>query len=210
MPTPTKILTKEDILKAQKKTRSNLAASRYLNVSFGHYKKYAKNYTDEETGKSLFELHKNQQGKGIPKFAVSGTKQIPLMDLLEGRVPLDHFDARKIKYRLIKECLLEEKCYKCGFAERRVVDTKIPIVLNHKNGDRRNWHLGNLEFLCYNCAFLYGTSPLSDDQVKAMEHYVESEDEYDWEMDEHIKEHLKDLGLHKDDPKPGEEYISKL
>jgi hypothetical protein len=132
------------------------------------------------------------------------------MDLLEGRVPLDHFDARKIKYRLIKECLLEEKCNKCGFAERRVVDAKIPLVLNHKNGDRRNWHLDNLEFLCYNCAFLYGASPISDDQVKAMEHYVESENEYDWEMDEHIKEHLKDLGLHKDDPRPGEEYISKL
>ena len=34
-----KILTKEDILRAQNMTRSNFAAARYLNVSYNHYKK---------------------------------------------------------------------------------------------------------------------------------------------------------------------------
>jgi len=29
-------------------------------------------------------------------------------------------------------------------------------------------------------------------------------------MDEHILEHLKELGLAEDDPEPGSEYISRL
>src|SRR6056300_1553058 len=117
MPAPSKILSKEDILRAQKMTRSNMAAARYLHVSYNHYKKYAKMYKDED-GVTLLEVHKNQAGEGIPKFAVSGNKEIPLMDLLEGKVPIEHFDPRKIKARLLSEGKLVEVCAKCGFAER--------------------------------------------------------------------------------------------
>ena len=48
MARPSKILTKEDILRAQKMTRSNFAAARYLHVSYNHYKKYAKMYKNED------------------------------------------------------------------------------------------------------------------------------------------------------------------
>ena len=205
-----KILTKEDILRSQTMTRSNFAAARYLHVSYNHYKKYAKMYKNEE-GISLLEVHKNQEGKGIPKFLTNKGKQPPLMDLLEGRVPIEHFDPQKVKYRIIQECLIEEKCNKCGFSEKRIVDLKTPLVLHHKDGNRKNWHLTNLEFLCYNCAFLYGKSPITDEQVQAQEHYVDQSDkEFEWEMDEHILEHLRELGLADDDPGIGSEYISRL
>ena len=210
MARPSKILTKEDILRAQKVTRSNMAAARYLHVSYNHYKKYAKMYKNED-GVTLLEAHLNQEGKGIPKFLNNKGKQPPLMDLLEGRIPIEHFDPQKVKYRIIQECLIEEKCSKCGFAERRVVDLKTPLILNHKDSNRKNWHLDNLEFLCYNCAFLYGQSPVTDEQVEAQEHYIDQSDkEFEWEMDEHILEHLKELGLADDDPEPGSEYISRL
>ena len=210
MPRPSKILTKEDILRAQKMTRSNMAAARYLHVSYNHYKKYAKMYKDEN-GVTLLEAHLNQEGKGIPKFLTNKGKQPPLMDLLEGRVPIEHFDPQKVKYRIIQECLIEEKCNKCGFSEKRIIDLKTPLILHHKDGNRKNWHLDNLEFLCYNCAFLYGKSPITDEQVQAQEHYVDkSGEEFEWEMDEHILEHLKELGLAEDDPEPGSEYISRL
>ncbi len=55
-----KILTKSDIEKAIRHTLSNRAAARYLGCSYTHYKMYAKMFTDEQTGKSLFESHKNQ------------------------------------------------------------------------------------------------------------------------------------------------------
>ena len=90
-------------------------------------------------------------------------------------------------------------------------DTKVPIILNHIDGNRKNWHLDNLEFLCYNCAFLYATSPLTDNQVEAQEHYVDkSKDEFEWEMDQHTIEHLKELGLYKEEERPGDEFISRL
>ena len=207
---PAKILKKEDIQRAMKMTRSNRAAARYLHVSFTYYKKYAKTYKDEESGSSLFELHKNQAGKGIPKFLSNGGKEPPIIDLIEGRVPVEHFDPKKIKERLIFEALIEEKCAYCGFNERRVLDTKVPLVLNHKDGNKKNWHLDNLEFLCYNHAFLYATSPITDKQVEAMEDYVDKNvKEVDWELDEHHIEHLKELGLYQEKEKPGEKYISR-
>ena len=207
---PAKILKKEDIQRAMKMTRSNRAAARYLHVSFTHYKKYAKIYKDEESGSSLFELHKNQAGKGIPKFLSNGGKEPPIIDLIEGRVPVEHFDPKKIKQRLIFEALIEEKCAYCGFDERRVLDTKVPLVLNHKDGNKKNWHLDNLEFLCYNHAFLYATSPITEKQVEAMEDYVDKNvKEVDWELDEHHIEHLKELGLYQEKEKPGEKYISR-
>ena len=212
MPTPSKILTKEDILRAQKMTRSNMAAARYLHVSYNHYKKYAKMFKNDE-GVNLLEVHKNQEGKGIPKFALKGKDRIPLMDLLEGRVPIEHFDAKDIKVRIILEGLIEEKCSKCGFSERRIKDTKVPVILNFKDGNKKNWHLDNLEFLCYNCSFLYAASPIEEKQAEAMEDYVKTRnDEPDWELDEAHIEHLKSLGLYDENQEDmsGEEYISRL
>ena len=210
MARPSKILTKEDILRAQKMTRSNMAAARYLHVSYNHYKKYAKMYKNDE-GVTLLQVHMNQEGKGIPKFLTNGGKEPPLIDLIEGRIPVEHFDAKKIKQRLIFEGMIEEVCANCGFTERRVTDTKVPVILSFKDGNKKNYHLENLELLCYNCSFLYAASPIEEKQAEAMEDYVKTRnDEPDWELDEHHIEHLKELGLYKDEGKPGEEFISRL
>ena len=209
MARPSKIVTKEDILRAQQNTRSNMAAARYLHISYNHYKKYAKMFKNDE-GVTLLEAHKNQQGKGIPKFAVAGIDNIPLMDVLEGRVPIEHFDPRKIKARLLSEGKLVEVCNSCNFAERRVTDQKTPLILSFKDGNKKNWHLENLEFLCYNCSYLYAASPIEEKQAEAMEDYVKTKkDEPDWELDEHHKEHLRELGL-LDESSPGDEFISRL
>ena len=50
MPKP-KPLSKEMIVAAQANTKSNMAAARYLHVSYQHYKRYAKMY-------KLFDDHK--------------------------------------------------------------------------------------------------------------------------------------------------------
>ena len=51
-----KILNKDQILRAMKYTKSNMAAARFLGCSYPHYKQYAKLYKNEE-GKTLFEVH---------------------------------------------------------------------------------------------------------------------------------------------------------
>ena len=85
-----KPLSKEMVVAAMNKTKSNKAAARYLNVSYLHFKKWAKLYQDAETGQVLFDKHKNQSGKGIPKFLSNGNprKDFALLDLIEGRIKL--------------------------------------------------------------------------------------------------------------------------
>ena len=108
-----KPISKEDILRAMRVTKSNRSAARYLNCSYQHYKKFAKILMDETLGKSLFDLHKNQAGKGINKFMSNKGKEPALMDVIEGRVPIDSYTPEKLKNRLIQESYLQECCNKC-------------------------------------------------------------------------------------------------
>ena len=47
-----------------------------------------------------------------------------------------------------------EKCNCCGFEEKRLTDGKVPLVLDFKDGDRKNHKYDNLRMLCFNCSFL--------------------------------------------------------
>lgn len=146
-------LTESQIRYAMRNTGSNLAASRFLKISYGTYKKYAKMYIDEETGEDLFELHKNQSGKGMRKRFRSrygGKKK--LKEILEGKHPT--FPWRKLKNRLIRDGFKAEECELCGFNERRVTDYTVPLILIWKNGDKRDHRAENLELVCYNCYYL--------------------------------------------------------
>jgi hypothetical protein len=206
-----KPLLKNDIERAMAMTKSNRAAARYLHVSYIHYKRYAKNYTDEN-GILLFDKHKNQSGKGISKFLSNKGKEPALMDVIEGRVPIDSYTPEKLKNRLIQESYLQECCSKCGFAERRVLDYKVPLILNFKDGNKKNWTLDNLELMCYNHYFLYVGNIFTDKQIQHIEDYNPSTFQSDstWELDDYYKNHLQNLGVIDNDSEPGSEFISKI
>ena len=206
-----KPLSVDDIKRAMAMTKSNRAAARYLHVSYIHYKKYAKNYTDEN-GITLFDKHKNQSGKGISKFLSNKGKEPALMDIIEGRVPVDSYTPEKLKNRLIQESYLQECCSKCGFTERRVLDYKVPLILNFKDGNKKNWTLDNLELLCYNHYFLYVGNIFTTKQIQHLEDYNPStfQSKSDWELDEYYKDHLQNLGIIDPDSEPGSEFISKV
>ena len=197
-----KHLSKEQIVAAQDKTMSNRAASRYLGVSYNFYKSFAELYKNDD-GVTLFEAHKNQAGKGIPKFLTNGKKDPALLDIIEGRVDPSHFNADKIKYRLITEGYLEEQCSMCGFNERRVLDYKMPLLLNFKDKNKKNYKLDNIELLCYNHYFLFVGDVFNEKQIENIEeHKPVKQGEVDWEIDDYHLQRLKELGLGDDD----EEY----
>jgi hypothetical protein len=194
-----KPLSKQQIQAAMNKTMSNRAASRYLGVSYIHYKKWAKNY-DSETHENLFEQHKNQSGKGIPKFLNGSVKQPAVLDIIEGRVDSSHFSAAKIRERMIGEGYLDDCCSNCSFNERRVLDYKVPLIMNFKDGNKKNYKLDNVELLCYNCYFLTVGDIFSDKQVQTMEeHKPVNEGKVDWEIDDYHLQRLKELGLEDKD-----------
>jgi hypothetical protein len=202
---------KDDIERAMRMTKSNRAAARYLNCSYIHYKKYAKNFTDEN-GVLLFDKHKNQSGKGISKHLPNKGKEPALMDVIEGRVPIDSYTPEKLKNRLIQESYLQECCAKCQFAERRVLDYKVPLILNFKDNNKKNWTLSNLELLCYNHYFLYVGNIFTNKQIQHIEDYNPStfQSKSDWELDDYYKEHLQNLGVIDQEQEPGSEFISKI
>ena len=203
-----KPLSKEQILAAMSQTKSNRAACRYLNVSYIHYKKWAKLY-ESNTHDNLFEQHKNQCGKGIPKFLRGKGKEPALIDIIEGRVDASSFSPDKIKYRLITEGHLLEECAVCKFNERRVNDYKIPLLLNFKDNNKKNYRKENIELLCYNHYFLTVGDIFTDKQIKGIEdHKPVNQGSVEWELDDYQLEQLEKLGLGNSNDE--EDYISRI
>jgi hypothetical protein len=205
-----KPLGKEMILAAIAKTKSNRAAARYLNVSYQHYKKWAKFY-ESETHSSLFDQHLNQSGKGIPKFLNTGKSDFAAIDIIEGRLDPSSFNPQKIKYRLIEEGYLADECNQCGFNERRVLDYKIPLILHFKDNNKQHYRLENIEMICYNCYFLTIGDIFSDKQIEGLEdHKPLNNSEVDWEVDSYTAQRLKELGLGDEPEDDGLDIISRI
>jgi hypothetical protein len=143
-------LTKPQIEQAIKLTRSNQAAAEYLKVSFPTYKKYAKMFVNAE-GVTLFDSHKNQSGRGMIKPREDDRK-FKLDDILMGKHPT--YPKDKLFRRILASRYLPEQCCRCGFHEKRATDLKVPLIMNHKNGNSTDHRVDNIELLCYNCYFL--------------------------------------------------------
>ncbi len=80
-------------------------------------------------------------------------KRTPLKQLLKKGSFVQTF---KLKRRLFFEGLKSEHCELCGWASRSE-DGRIPLELDHKNGDRNDNRLTNLRILCPNCHSLQPT-----------------------------------------------------
>ena len=198
-----KPISKDMCLTAMDKTKSVKAAARYLNCSYHHLKRYMKLYVDEETGKTLFDKHKNQQGKGIPKFLRASGKEPALVDIIEGKINPASFSPDKLKYRLTTEGYLEECCGNCGFTEHRVTDHKVPLILHFKDKNKLNYNLANIEFLCYNCYFLFIGEVFSERDIKKLEDnksVTKTTDAVDMQLDDYHLQRLKELGLDGENP----------
>jgi len=198
---PKKFYTKEQILDAMDKTKSIMAAARYLGCSYQHLKPYMKMYKDDETGKTLFEIHKNQCGKGVPKFFKQSGKEPRLEAILSGEMSAMEFNPQKLKYRLVQEGHLAEECNNCGFHERRVIDHKIPLILHFRDKNKNNWTRNNIEFLCYNCYFLFIDQVFNEkdiEQLESVQTKDKTSEQVKMDLDPYHLEQLKKLGLSDD------------
>ena len=145
-----KILLRSQSEEAQRHTKSNRGAARWLNVSYLIYRKYAKLY-------DLFDRHLNSRGIGIEKGFAKRPTSIPLRDILAGKHP--NYSLSKLKNRLLARNKLEEVCNLCGFSEGRITDGRVPLMLTFKDQNHHNFQLDNLELRCYNCMFLTTGAP---------------------------------------------------
>lgn len=210
MPAP-KILTKQQILKAYNAGGTHKQAARLLGVFPSTYKTYAKLFIDEETGLNFWESKKNLGGKGLKRFNYSKGQYDDIYALLEGNnINTAVLDVDRFKESLIRNAIIEEKCNKCGFHERRIFDKKVPVLLNFLDGNKLNWLRENIEFLCYNCYFLTIGEIFTAKQIQGIEDYkdVPKVQEVKWDMDENMYEHFKSLNLLGDEPNEDDDIVS--
>ena len=196
-----KPISKEDCLRAMKQTRSIYAAARYLNCSYQHLKPFMKAYKDEETGVSLFDMHKNQSGKGIPKFMSNtpfGKKHPAIEDIVNGKADASSFTPDKLKFKLIEGGHMIEQCYWCSYDERRDVDGKTPLIMFFKDGNKHNYRDGNCQLSCYNCYFIRLGNVFTERDMESLEGHqtvYKTTEMVDFQMDEYQKRKLQELGL---------------
>lgn len=67
----------------------------------------------------------------------------------------EYENTKGLARRLVREGVLERRCYECGLTEWR--GQPMPLELDHINGDRRDNRRENLRFLCPNCHALTPT-----------------------------------------------------
>lgn len=170
--TPKKDLTKEQIINALMAVHTIPAAARYLKCSYSHLRRWMKLYNSDKEGcNTLLEEWNNRGAKGVRRIPTM-RREPALLDILNGIIPYEKYDIRRIRYRLCEEGYLKEECSHCGFNEMRVTDYKIPLMLTFKDGNKRNLSLDNLEMNCYNCYFLLFGNPFSESDIISFEgHY---------------------------------------
>lgn len=136
-------LTRAQVEFAIANTESNAQAARFMNLNFMTWKKYAKKY-------GLYDDHIKMFGKGIQKLVHRPPTKME--DIFAGKHP--NYDLYQFKKRLIREMILEEKCQRCGWTEKRKEDEVGPLVLDFIDNNPKNMSRENIRLVCYNCAFI--------------------------------------------------------
>jgi hypothetical protein len=142
-----KVITKNMILEAQKHTKSNMAAARWMNVCYTTYKKWAKYY-------KVFEQHKNQVGLGITKGWATRTTNVEEIILGNRKVPRK-WSQSTVKKELIDKGYWTEDCHHCGYNETNLATGKVCLGIDFKDGDSKNWLNDNIRLLCANCYYSF-------------------------------------------------------
>lgn len=146
----TKTWTKEQLKKAAEKSRSIRQVLSLLNL-----KEAGGNYAQIKKYLQLYKINTEHfKGKGWNKG---------LKGFLRPRISLDeiltvnnNFQSYKLKNRLFSAKLKIPECEECGWAEKSS-DGRLPLELDHINGDSRDNRLENLRILCPNCHSLKPT-----------------------------------------------------
>jgi len=156
-------LMESQIRYAMSNTTSNAEAAKWLHVSFSTWKKYAKRYIDSETGKTLFQLHKETgfaQRLVLPKTKYRrkasspwAFQPLPMADIFANKHL--RYCISRFKDRLVKEGWKEERCEICGYQDRRVSDYEVPLRINWLDDNKRNYSLENIQLICHNCYFIH-------------------------------------------------------
>jgi hypothetical protein len=167
-------LTEDEIRESMANSKNITDACRYMGISLKTWVDYAKRYIDLETGKTLYEMHRKYGNPNVVRTR-KNKENLPrkykkqIDKLLTYRKWTSPARVSILKKMLILHELHKEQCEHCGYEDRRIKDGKQPLMLHFVDGDRRNWELSNIRWLCYNCYFIQATDPFSGRMLRNME-----------------------------------------
>jgi hypothetical protein len=92
-------------------------------------------------------IYRRSKKLGLEYKIGGANKKFELNDILNGLHP--QYPTLKLKNRLIKENLLENKCSICGI--NNWLGKEIKLQLDHIDGNSHNHLFENLRLLCPNC-----------------------------------------------------------
>ncbi len=108
----------------------------------GNYEHVSRRIKESKLSTTHFKGKAWNKGMRIPRA--------PIYSLEEILVQNSHFGLYRLKERLFKLELKKRQCEECGWAQISA-DGRIPIELDHINGDRHDNRIENLRILCPNC-----------------------------------------------------------
>lgn len=111
---------------------------------------YSPNHGGEVINKIKNELKKykinTSHFKGRAHTKNKGKTKTPLKEYLSNNIKITSYN---LKNKLINENIFDKKCNSCGLTHW--LNKPIPLELHHKDGNKFNNNLSNLELLCPNC-----------------------------------------------------------
>ena len=128
----------------------------FVKESFSYAELSRKCGYGQTSGSSISQMHQmiDQYELDISHFTGQGwllgktfesDKYIPFEEYIKG----DHVQTNKVRKKLLREGLKEHICECCLNTTWNVVP--IPLEVHHKDGDKDNNEIENLELLCPNC-----------------------------------------------------------
>lgn len=164
-------LLKSEIEEAQQHEIFARGQARYLGVSFSNLKKYSK----------LYGIYKpNPNIKGKKQLRADPTRgKYPLIKVLTGEYNGNLSITNAIvRHKLIKGGIFPAECKQCGYNKIRL-DGKMALLLDHMDGDQKNFKQDNLQLLCYNCMFECGRGYIRRGNYMFDPDWLEGQRKYD-------------------------------
>ena len=118
--------------------------ARFLGVCIGTYRKYAKRH-------DLWNPQPHHKGsRKAPRGPEKG--KYPLSKILAGEFnETELVTDWMVKKKILKTGKVAEECSVCGYNKKNIINGKAPLLLDHIDGNKRNFKAENIRLLCWNC-----------------------------------------------------------
>ncbi len=141
-------LLQSEIEESMKHSLSARGRARWLGIAVVTYTKYAKMY-------GIYDPLPNRKGRKNLRLDPNRGKY-PLTKILTGDLNgCSSVTNESVRKKLIKSGTFPPMCNICGYDKVRI-DGKIGLLIDHRDGNLKNFKRENLQLLCLNCMFECG------------------------------------------------------